>query len=269
MKRRLTALYSRAVPRAGTLVLVVALMLTIFAPSLTALAVADTAASSLHQPQPTDASNLSQPQPTDASNLPQPQPTLSGGDSPAEVLSDVLTVTLTQAGGDPMASAQLIIATGDAFNEVLNALDTYGVLETAYREENLSFDEIVDEYMADYPGVANEALFELVASAPETGFATRAQLMLASGELYPEVCVRLGQGKYESLDIVCACMAYNVATCEGRIAEITARLDAQTRAQALNALTEWIAATGTEHLFGSLDGIRAEIEAQLSADEAA
>lgn len=206
---------------------------------------------------------------------PEPEPTaaarvstafaLSGDDSPAAVFNDMLAIALTRSYTDDLTVAQLILASGDGVGGVIDALDAYDQLEHAHVEQGLTFEEIVAEYSQTTPTICDAALYELMVAAPTTGIATRAKLMLASGELFSELYARLALGSYESIDLLCACMAYNMAACQGRTASIFVQLDASQRAQALNALTEWITAVGNDGLFGSLDAVRAEIDGLLAA----
>ena len=198
--------------------------------------------------------------------------TLSGGDSPAEVLSDMLTITLTRPGIDALTAANMILAVGDGVGEAMNALDTYGLLETAYRDEGLTFDEITDKYLSEYVSIGNEAMFALMASAPKTDIPTHAKLMFASGELFPEIYAQLKLGQYDAPSLLCACIAYNVAAYKGRVTNVCI-VDAAERAKAMNALVEWSAAISTDdnnmllNMFGPMDAERAEIEAQLEAEQ--
>ena len=198
--------------------------------------------------------------------------TLSGGDSPAEVLNDMLTITLTRPGIDALTAANMILAVGDGVGEAMNALDTYGLLETAYRDEGLTFDEITDKYLSEYVSIGNEAMFALMASAPKTDIPTHAKLMFASGELFPEIYAQLKLGQYDAPSLLSACIAYNVAAYKGRVANVCI-VDAAERAKAMNALVEWSAAISTDdnnmllNIFGPMDAERAEIEAQLEAEQ--
>ena len=198
--------------------------------------------------------------------------TLSGGDSPAEVLSDMMTITLTRPGIDALTAANMILAVGDGVGEAMNALDTYGMLETAYRDEGLTFDEITDKYLSEYVSIGNEAMFALMASAPKTDISTQAKLMFASGELFPEIYAQLKLGQYDAPSLLSACIAYNVAAYKGRVANVCI-VDAAERAKAMNALVEWSAAISTDdnnmllNIFGPMDAERAEIEAQLEAEQ--
>lgn len=271
MKRRLTALYSRTMPRMGALLLVMALALTIFVPSLVALAAADSSAQT--DAQPASTSDDAQPQPTGNEGLPQPtQAVMIGGDTAADIYNDLLTITLANPAADELTAAILIMAVGDGVNEVLNALDAYDLLEKAYRDEGLSFDETVEKYLADNPIIGNEAMFDLMAGAPRTGIATQAKLMLASGELFSEIYARLALGNYDGPSILSACLAYNIAAYDGRVADVCI-INAAERARAMNALIEWGAAISPEgdnafvSLFGTMDAERAEIEAQLEAEQ--
>ncbi len=206
---------------------------------------------------------------------PAPEPTaaarastafaLNGGDSPDAVFSDMLAITLTRSYTDDLTVAHLILASGDGAGGVIDALDAYDRLERAHVEQGLTFEEIVAEYGETDPTICDEATYELMVAAPQTGIATRAKLMLASGELFDELYARLALGRYESIDLLCACIAYNMAANEGRIVNIYVQLDVSQRAQALNALTEWIAAVGDDSLFGPLDAVRAEIDGLLAA----
>ena len=198
--------------------------------------------------------------------------TLSGGDSPAEVLSDMMTITLTRPGIDALTAANMILAVGDGVGEAMNALDTYGLLETAYRDEGLTFDEITDKYLSEYVSIGNEAMFALRASAPKTDIPTHAKLMFASGELFPEIYAQLKLGQYDAPSLLSACIAYNVAAYKGRVTNVCI-VDAAERAKAMNALVEWSAAISTDdnnmllNIFGPMDAERAEIEAQLEAEQ--
>lgn len=198
--------------------------------------------------------------------------TLSGGDSPAEVLNDMMTITLTRPGIDALTAANMILAVGDGVGEAMNALDTYGMLETAYRDEGLTFDEITDKYLSEHVSIGNEAMFALMASAPKTDIPTHAKLMFASGELFPEIYAQLKQGQYDAPRLLCACIAYNVAAYKGRVTNVCI-VDAAERAKAMNALVEWSAAISTDdnnmllNIFGPMDAERAEIEAQLEAEQ--
>ena len=198
--------------------------------------------------------------------------TLSGGDSPAEVLNDMMTITLTRPGIDALTAANMILAVGDGVGEAMNALDTYGMLETAYRDEGLTFDEITDKYLSEHVSIGNEAMFALMASAPKTDIPTHAKLMFASGELFPEIYAQLKQGQYDAPSLLCACIAYNVAAYKGRVTNVCI-VDAAERAKAMNALVEWSAAISTDdnnmllNIFGPMDAERAEIEAQLEAEQ--
>lgn len=74
MKRRLTALYCRAMPKIGALILAVTMLMTLFVPSLAALA-ADA------EPE--------------ASAQPDAPTTLIGGEDTADALQDMLTLMLS------------------------------------------------------------------------------------------------------------------------------------------------------------------------------
>lgn len=198
--------------------------------------------------------------------------TLSGGDSPAEVLSDMMTITLTRPGIDALTAANMILAVGDGVGEAMNALDTYDLLETAYRDEGLTFDEITDKYLSEYVSIGNEAMFALMASAPKTDISTQAKLMFSSGELFPEIYAQLKLGQYDAPSLLSACIAYNVAAYKGRVTNVCI-VDAAERAKAMNALVEWSAAISTDdnnmllNIFGPMNAERAEIEAQLEAEQ--
>ena len=102
MKRRLTALYSRSVPRAGALILALALALTVFAPSLMALAAQADPTASADAPTVAD----SQPQPTSA--------VLNDGLTASDMLQNVLTITLAASEGDYETNALQLLAAGSS-----------------------------------------------------------------------------------------------------------------------------------------------------------
>ena len=148
MKRRLTALYSRSVPRAGALILALALALTVFAPSLMALAAqadptasADAPTVADSQPQPTSA--VLNDGPTASADAPavadsQPQPTsavLNDGLTASDMLQNVLTITLAASEGDYETNALQLLAAGSGVDALVDALNMYDRLEALYLSE--------------------------------------------------------------------------------------------------------------------------------------
>ena len=176
MKRRLTALYSRSVPRAGALILALALALTVFAPSLMALAAqadptasADAPTVADSQPQPTSA--VLNDGPTASADAPavadsQPQPTsavLNDGLTASDMLQNVLTITLAASEGDYETNALQLLAAGSGVDALVDALNMYDRLEALYLSEGLSFDQLTEQY----PELANRAMYDLVTGASE------------------------------------------------------------------------------------------------------
>lgn len=239
MKRRLTALYCRTIPRLGAFMLVTTLLLTLFVPALAELAI----------DEDKDATS-----PGASSNA----TTLCGSDDPASVLQDLLSITLSAQNGDDMESAMLIMSAGDAVEAAMDALERYNQLEAAHLQ-GITPDEMVRQY----PALANSDMPELVSSAPETDIATRAHLMFMTNELYPELYAQLAAGQHDARSILCANLVYNIVVSTGSITQIC-EPDYRTRQQALNALDKWTAATDSQ-LFGALEEARAEIEAGLKA----
>lgn len=242
MKRRLTAMYCHAMPKIGALILAVTMLMTLFVPSLAALA-ADA------EPE--------------ASAQPEAPAALIGGEDPADALQDMLTLMLSRADDEEMREtlAMMMVAAADGMTQATNSLDDYEKLEDAYRQKGMTAEEITESMtQTAQPGIMN-----LMMSAPEEGIATRIRLMLATGELFPEIYAQLALGQFESRSIICSILAYEVATCSDSIAQIC-EVDAHTRAEAMDALLKWTEATGYETMYGPMEYERAEIDRLLKAE---
>lgn len=242
MKRRLTALYCRAMPKIGALILAVTMLMTLFVPSLAALA-ADA------EPE--------------ASAQPDAPTTLIGGEDTADALQDMLTLMLSSCADEEEREtrAMMMVAGIDGMTQATNFLDDYEQLEDAYRQKGMTAEEITESMTQ----IAQPGIMNLMMSAPEEGIATRIRLMLATGELFPEIYAQLALGQFESRSIICSILAYEVATCSDSIAQIC-EVDAHTRAEAMDALLKWTEAVGYDTMYGPMEAERAEIDRLLKEE---
>lgn len=242
MKRRLTAMYCHAMPKIGALILAVTMLMTLFVPSLVALA-ADA------EPE--------------ASAQPDAPTALIGGEDPADALQDMLTLMLSRCADEEEREtyAMLLVAAIDGVNQAVMALDDYEMLEYAYRQEGKTAEEI-EEMLGR---VAQPGMMELMMSAPNENIATRIHMMLASGELFPEIYAQLALGKYDARSIICSIMAYEIAIGNTSLSTFN-YIEPQIRAEAMDALLKWTEAVGYDTMYGPMEVERAEIDRLLKAE---
>lgn len=242
MKRRLTALYCRAMPKIGALILAVTMLMTLFVPSLAALA-ADA------EPE--------------ASAQPDAPTTLIGGEDTADALQDMLTLMLSSCADEEEREsyAMILVAAIDGVNQAVIALDDYEMLEYAYRQEGKTAEEIEEQMTR----VAQPGMMELMLSAPNENVATRIHMMLASGELFPEIYAQLALGKYDARSIICSIMAYEIAIGNTSLSTFN-YIEPQTRAEAMDALLKWTEAVGYDTMYGPMEAERAEIDRLLKEE---
>lgn len=155
----------------------------------------------------------------------------------------------------------MMVAGIDGMTQATNFLDDYEQLEDAYRQKGMTAEEITESMTQ----IAQPGIMNLMMSAPEEGIATRIRLMLATGELFPEIYAQLALGQFESRSIICSILAYEVATCSDSIAQIC-EVDAHTRAEAMDALLKWTEAVGYDTMYGPMEAERAEIDRLLKEE---
>lgn len=242
MKRRLTAMYCHAMPKIGALILAVTMLMTLFVPSLVALA-ADA------EPE--------------ASAQPEAPAALIGGEDPADALQDMLTLMLSSCADEEerKARSMLMVAAIEGVDQAVMALDNYEMLDYAYRQEGKTAEEIEEQM----PRVAQPGMMELMLSAPNENIATRIRLMFASGELFPEIYAQLELGQDTPRSIICSVIAYEIAVNNSSLS-LFGPIEIQTRAEAMDALVKWKEATGARSLYGTLEEERAEIDRLLKAE---